>query len=104
MADAVVPLGGQGKVLNKIARRKTMREAITGVTNPAIRRLARRGGVKRISNQMYEETREILKAFVETILRDATTYTEFANRRTVSALDVVHSLKRNGRTLYGYGQ
>ena len=29
---------------------------------PAIRRLARRGGVKRISGLIYEETRGVLKA------------------------------------------
>merc|ERR1712071_284012 len=37
--------------------RKTLRESILGITKPAIRRLARRGGVKRISSYIYEETR-----------------------------------------------
>ena len=32
-----------------------------GITKPAIRRLARRGGVKRISGLIYEETRRVLK-------------------------------------------
>ena len=32
-----------------------------GITKPAIRRLARRGGVKRISGLIYEETRGVLK-------------------------------------------
>ena len=31
-----------------------------GITKPAIRRLARRGGVKRISGLIYEETRGVL--------------------------------------------
>ena len=31
----------------------------------AIRRLARRGGVKRISGLIYEETRGVLKVFLE---------------------------------------
>jgi len=30
-------------------------------------------------------------------------YTLHARRRTVMALDVVNALKRNGRTLYGFG-
>ena len=34
------------------------------VTKPAIRRLARRGGVKRISGLIYEETRGVLKTFM----------------------------------------
>ena len=34
---------------------------------PAIRRLARRGGVKRISGLIYEETRGVLKIFLENV-------------------------------------
>ena len=34
---------------------------VQGITKPAIRRLARRGGVKRISGLIYEETRGVLK-------------------------------------------
>ncbi len=70
---------------------------------PAIRRLARRGGVKRISGLIYEETRGVLKVFLENVVRDAVTYTEHARRKTVTALDVVYALKRQGKTLYGFG-
>ncbi|KAH1182762.1 hypothetical protein KIL84_004254 [Mauremys mutica] len=35
--------------------------------------------------------------------RDAVTYTEHAKRKTVTAMDVVYALKRQGRTLYGFG-
>ena len=83
--------------------RNVLRDNIQGITKPAIRRLARRGGVKRISGLIYEETRGVLKAFLEDILRDAVTYTEHARRKTVSAMDVVYSLKRKGRNLYGFG-
>lgn len=81
---------------------KVLKDNIRGVTKPAIRRLARRGGVKRISGMMYEEVRGILKSFVEGVVRDATAYTEHAKRKTVTALDVVHALKKRGRMLYGY--
>ena len=37
--------------------RKVLRDNIQGITKPAIRRLARRGGVKRISGLIYEEVR-----------------------------------------------
>ncbi|KAJ8349281.1 hypothetical protein SKAU_G00244110, partial [Synaphobranchus kaupii] len=53
-----------------------------GITKPAIRRLARRGGVKRISGLIYEETRGVLKVFLENVIRDAVTYTEHAKRNT----------------------
>ena len=75
---------------------------IKGVTRGAIRRLARRGGVKRISGLVYEEVRGVLKSFVEGVVRDATAYTEHAKRKTVTAGDVVNSLKKRGRMLYGY--
>merc|ERR1712232_817362 len=69
--------------------RKVLRDNIQGITKPAIRRLARRGGVKRISGLIYEETRSVLKNFLEGVLRDAITYTEHARRKTVAALDIV---------------
>ena len=83
--------------------RKVLRDNIQGITKPAIRRLARRGGVKRISGLIYEETRGVLKVFLENVVRDAVTYTEHARRKTVTAMDVVYALKRQGRTLYGFG-
>mmetsp|Transcript_149351 Transcript_149351/g.379819 ORF Transcript_149351/g.379819 Transcript_149351/m.379819 type:complete len:119 (+) Transcript_149351:92-448(+) len=83
--------------------RKVMKESIQGVTKPAIRRLARRGGVKRISGLIYEETRTVLRSFLENVLRDSITYTEHARRKTVTALDIVYALKRQGRTIYGFG-
>jgi len=52
---------------------------------------------------IYEETRGVLKSFLESVIRDAVTYTEHAKRKTVTSLDVVYALKRQGRTLYGFG-
>ena len=96
--------GGKGLGKGGAKRhRKILRDNIQGITKPAIRRLARRGGVKRISGLIYEETRGVLKVFLENVIRDAVTYTEHAKRRTVTAMDVVYALKRQGRTLYGFG-
>lgn len=52
---------------------------------------------------IYDETRGVLKSFLEGVIRDAVTYTEHAKRKTVTSLDVVYALKRQGRTLYGFG-
>ena len=101
-----VPAAYKGKGLGKGGakrHRKILRDNIQGITKPAIRRLARRGGVKRISGLIYEETRGVLKVFLENVIRDAVTYTEHAKRKTVTAMDVVYALKRQGRTLYGFG-
>ena len=104
--DTMSGRGKGGKGLGKGGakrHRKVLRDNIQGITKPAIRRLARRGGVKRISGLIYEETRGVLKVFLENVIRDAVTYTEHAKRKTVTAMDVVYALKRQGRTLYGFG-
>ena len=96
--------GGKGLGKGGAKRhRKVLRDNIQGITKPAIRRLARRGGVKRISGLIYEETRGVLKVFLENVIRDAVTYTEHAMRKTTTAMVIVYALKHQGRTLYGFG-
>jgi len=98
--------GKGGKGFGKVGAKrltKSKKEVILGITKPAIRRLARRGGVKRISALIYEETRTVLRSFLDNVVRDAVTYTEHARRKTVTAMDVVYALKRQGRSLYGFG-
>ena len=51
------------------------RNNIQGVTKAAIRKLARKGGCKRISALVYEEVRGVLKVFLENILKDTVCYT-----------------------------
>ena len=104
--------GGSGKGMGKAfaganhgkRHRKVLRDPIAGITKPAIRRLCRRGGVKRLSGMIYEETRLTLKSFLKQTLRDSIIYTAHANRKTVTAMDVVcYALKRQGRQIYGFG-
>ena len=91
--------GKSGKSYGAKRVKRTSKEVILGITKPAIRRLARRGGVKRISHNIYEETRTVLRGFLENVV----VYTEDARRKTVIAMDVVYALKRQGRSLYGFG-
>ena len=96
--------GGKGLGKGGAKRhRRVLRDNVAGITKPAIRRLARRGGVKRISGLVYEEIRGCLVVFVRKVISEAMTYTEHARRKTVMALDVVYALKRQGFTLYGFG-
>ena len=61
--------GGKGLGKGGAKRhRKVLRDNIQGITKPAIRRLARRGGVKRISGLIYEETRGVLKVSCKLLL------------------------------------
>lgn len=88
------------------ARRKagaaSKKNRIEGITKGRLRRLARRGGVKRIANQIYDYAREVLVAFLEKIVRDSLTYTEHSGRKTVQAMDVQHAMKRHGKSLLGF--
>jgi histone H4 len=94
-----------GKGLGKSGtkrHRRVVRDTIQGITKPAIRRLARRGGVKRISSLIYDDTRGVLKTFLENVIRDTIVYTEHSHRKTVTTMDVIYALKRQGRTIYGF--
>ncbi|ROW05141.1 hypothetical protein VSDG_00009 [Cytospora chrysosperma] len=66
------------------------------------RRLARRGGVKRISASIYNDVRAALKDRLTLILRDCVTYCEYRQAKTITVYDVIHSLKRIGRPVYGF--
>lgn len=94
---------GSGKVAakRKVANRSN-KPLIEGITKGAIRRLARRGGVKRIAFQVYEYSREVLITFLDRLVRDALTYTEHGGRKTVTNMDVVHAMKRQGKALLGF--
>ena len=65
--------------------------------------MARRGGVKRISNNSYNEVREFADLMIVKVTKDSIVYAEAARRKTITAMDVVYALKKNGKTLYGYG-
>jgi histone H4 len=94
--------GGKGLGKGGAKRhKKLLKKTEEGITKPAIRRMARRGGVKRINGKIYEETRTVLKRFLENIVHDSIAYTEHARRKTVSGIDVVYALKRQGKSLYG---
>ena len=71
-------------------------------TSSAMRRIARRGGVKRLARHTYEEVRGVVHDFVKKLVSDAIAYTEHRRAGTVIAMDVIHALKRQGRPLYGY--
>ncbi|KAJ7770304.1 histone Octamer, chromosomal Protein, alpha carbons only, partial [Mycena maculata] len=73
------------------------------ITKPALRRLARRGGVKRCSRNIYDEIHSALKIFLQGVIHDAALYTEHGCRSTVTQLDVEYALKPSGMTLYVFG-
>ena len=84
--------GKEGKCLAKCGakrHRKVSLGNIQVITKPAIRRLACRGGVKRISDLIYVETRCVLKVFSKNVIRDAVMYTEHAKGKKGSPETVI---------------
>ena len=71
-------------------------------TSSGMRRIARRGGVKRLARHTYEEVRGVVHDFVKKLVSDAMVFTGHRRAGTVIAMDVIHALKRQGRQLYGY--
>ena len=82
-------------------RRQAARLRAKPISNASIRRLARRGGVIRMSCNVYDCVRECAHSFLHEVLRDAVLYTDGARRKTVMVADVLHALKLNACTLYG---
>ncbi|ODM89509.1 Histone H4 [Orchesella cincta] len=65
-----------------------------------------KGGAKRHRKVLRDNIQGITKppsVVSLVVVEDAVTYTEHAKRKTVTAMDVVYALKRQGRTLYGFG-
>ena len=75
---------------------------VSGISDGSIKRLARRGGIKRISADVYSEIRKIYLKFLDKLVTDSYSYCECAKRKTIYPIDVVYALKRQGRNLYGY--
>ena len=93
---------GGGKSIQKMRRQRFVIDAIHRITKSAICRLARRGGVERISGLIYEESRGVMKQFLEAIVKDTILFMQYNNRRTVTPIDIVFALKQHGRNVYGF--
>ncbi|KAK3100097.1 hypothetical protein FSP39_014710 [Pinctada imbricata] len=94
---------GLGKGLGLLRRRRRVvlrGHFLPNPVKPAIKRVARKGGVKRISGLNYEETRGVLKVFLENVMKDIVQYFESSKRKTVTVTDVEYALKCQGRPMY----
>ena len=88
-----------------LPRRHRSNRVRPNISRSCLKRLARRGGVKRIGGTVYETTRDILRIFVEQVVRCATIFAEYSRRRTITLSDIIYALKRtNGTVLYGFNE
>jgi histone H3/H4 len=75
-----------------MSNRKILRDNIQAITSNAVKRLARRAGVKRISSLVYEETRGITRVFLEDVLRSVIVRVGFTKSKTIKVKHVEPSL------------
>lgn len=108
VAAVAVAVKGDGKTAaSKAAGRKAAMarsagpHGVEGISRNDLRRLARRGGVERTATMIYDEARAFLRVFLHQVVGDATVYTDHGKRKVVSSEDIILSLKRRGRILYG---
>ena len=88
---------GKGKGKGKMKRQQTVLwDTLHDISQLAICRLARCGGVKRISANIYEEVRGIMKFFLEYMIKDVIRYCDYNNRKTLTTIDVIFTLKHHG--------
>ena len=100
-------VAAKGKTEKKTAssKRKGAKSASNqrGITKGSIRRLARRGGCKRLASSVYDEARNILRTFVEQVMKDTHALMEVREKapaKTVRVEHILYALKKRGRTLY----
>ncbi len=94
--------GTQGNKRNQpYVNSSSLHDLLLGITDPAIKRLAKRGGIKRVSNQFCPEIRKLTNAFLSMLLQKSATYMESRRHKTMMAYDVIHALRLMGRPVYG---
>jgi histone H4 len=105
------PTHGRGKLLPRGRAARKRKRKYFGIerenvwNKPTIRRLARRGGVKRLSitgrgSYLATTVQQAGEKFVEELVKKAITLTEGRGKKTVTASDVVRGMKMSGLTYY----
>ncbi|PPQ74473.1 hypothetical protein CVT24_000124 [Panaeolus cyanescens] len=75
--------GAQGLGQSTVRRHRRISRcsnAIVDIKSPSIRRCARRGGVKRMEGDTYVEGRAAMGKYLQGVVRDAISHTEYAGR------------------------
>lgn len=96
-ADRPAPVTEQGEG----KRHQRYVDPLYQIPKTSFRKFFLKGGVLRVTRAAREESRHLLKAFVNAIVGDALVYMEHCKRVTVTSEDICMSLSRNRRPIYG---
>eukprot|EP01062_Namystynia_karyoxenos_P034114 TRINITY_DN25030_c0_g1_i6.p4 TRINITY_DN25030_c0_g1~~TRINITY_DN25030_c0_g1_i6.p4 ORF type:complete len:111 (+),score=31.84 TRINITY_DN25030_c0_g1_i6:68-400(+) len=104
------PVSKKAPKSNK-AKKETKKTGIAQITKGSIRRLARRGGCKRVAANVYDEARAVLQRFVSSLMKDSFALLAYGTSdaanpngsskvKTVKLSHVLYALKSRGRQMY----
>lgn len=82
------------------SRRNSQQEGINYIPEYAIRKLARRGGVKRIGSSFIPQCKVFSEKLLEELVKYSIVYMEHARRRTLRPSDVKEAAKGMNMKLY----
>lgn len=80
-----------------------VRDNIANVSKDSIKRLARKAGIKYLSNLIYDEVRGVIVVWLEQIISKAIIYAQYRNKVTVSLDDVLEATRFLGWKIYTTG-
>lgn len=84
------------KINENVKPKKVLRNNIEGISKPALQRILRRAGVKRIKGQMYDELRSVMKRYMENMIKNIVVFVEHDKRKTIQMEDLTAALEING--------
>jgi len=70
------------------------------VRKPALKRLCRRAGIKRLDRHTYGEIRHVMNEYLRTVVRHSLIVMQHSGRKTVMAEDVAVVLRNNRTPLF----
>ena len=85
--------------------RRIIRDGAQGITRDALNEALGRAGVLVASDLVYEESRSLLRGYMEDVLRSAVTRADHARRQTIISSDITQALVRSDGSLglLGFG-
>jgi histone H4 len=81
-----------GKTMSK--RHRKGQTGRLGISNPGVKRLARRAGVKRIRRGVYDVIKPKAQEFLMALMANTMLFTNSCRRKTISTADVVEAYRQ----------
>lgn len=88
------------RTISKKTKRHT--PIIRGISRNGIKRILRKHGIQRSTQEAQQEIRKFARITVEVLIQDAKIYTHAAHRRTIMVQDIIAALRKHNIVHYGH--